>query len=179
MLRLHNLVTSWISPVDPDEPRKAVGGQSWTSRWSVQPILVALRKACLSGGYGVGGGHRCFPATTPPRLGQPFLSGGFWLLVCPLDSCQTNWKASEGRGLQTRMPSVQCRPPNVYRTTLCARLCAEDTGPQKILVLALGGEGRIQKVSIQRQKCYSGRDCWSLSLEDGCFSLSDEVKRGW
>lgn len=97
-------------------------------------------------------------------------------MVCRLDPCQTNWKASEGRGQQTWMPSVQCRPPDVYRTTLCARLCAEDTGPQKNLVLALGGEGRIQKVSIQRQKCYPGKECRSLRPEDGHFS--EEVKRG-
>lgn len=121
--------------------------------------------------------HRRLPATAPPHLGHPFLSGGCWLLVCPFDSWQTNWKASEGRGQQTRMPSVQRRPPDVYRTTLCARLCAEDTGPQKNLVLALGGEGRIQKVSIQRRKCYPGKGCRSLSLEDGHFS--EEAKRGW
>lgn len=80
MLRLHNLVTSWISPVDPDEPRKAVGGQSWTSRWSVQPILVALRKACLSGGYGVGGGIDAFLPPHPLVWGSPFSLGasGSW-----------------------------------------------------------------------------------------------------
>ena len=63
---------------------------------------------CLFGGCG---GHRRFPTTAPPRLGHPFLSGGFWLLFCPLDYCQTNWKASEGRGHRDRQTRMDAQRP--------------------------------------------------------------------
>lgn len=143
-LTLHNLTTYPL--------RKVVRKRRWTSRWSVQPSQAKG----IPLGRRVPGATDTHPSSVP-AWGIPS-SGGFWLPVCFLVSCGTNWKILGGSGHSQAWNGCsgsRACPQTLMGPTTCQALCLKH---QDGLVLALGRERNIHKVKIKRQNCYPGRE---------------------